>query len=92
MINKIKTDRTIASKKPKEKDYVITDGGGLQLNIRANNTKRWEFIYKSPTTLKRRKYPLGIYPSVTLSDARELRDKNINIIKYTTPNYPYNYL
>jgi len=81
MINKIKSDKTISSKKPKEKDYVITDGGGLQLNVRANNTKRWEFIYKSPKTLKRRKYPVGLYPSITLVQARELRDKYINLIK-----------
>ena len=80
MINKL-NDRTIKSNKPKDKDYVITDGGGLQLNIRANNSKRWELIYKSPTTSKRRKYPLGLYPTITLSDARILRDANIKLIK-----------
>ncbi|MDC0932960.1 tyrosine-type recombinase/integrase, partial [Arcobacteraceae bacterium] len=74
------TDRTIKTAKPKEKDYVLTDGAGLQINIRANKTKRWEFIYKSPTTNKRRKLPLGFYPTIPLKDIRLIRDKNINLI------------
>jgi len=75
------SDRQIKEAKPKDKDYVLTDGGGLQLNIRANNSKRWEHIYKSPVTLKRRKFPLGTYPTITLKTARVLRDENINLIR-----------
>jgi len=79
-LNKL-SDIQIKNAKLKEKDYVLTDGGGLQLNIRANHTKRWEHIYKSPATLKRRKLPLGNYPTITLKTARELRDENINLIR-----------
>lgn len=75
------SDIKLKNAKPKEKDYVLTDGGGLQLNIRSNKTKRWEHIYKSPATLKRRKFPLGNYPSISLKVARELRDENISLIR-----------
>jgi len=75
------TDTKIKNIKHKDKDFVLTDGAGLQINIRANKTKRWELIFKSPTTFKRRKYPLGNYPTVSLKEARELKEKNINLIR-----------
>lgn len=75
------TDTKIKTIKYKDKDFALADGGGLQINIRANKTKRWEFIYKSPTTFKRRKYPLGNYPNISLKEARELKEKNTNLIK-----------
>ncbi|MGB3750225.1 MAG: integrase arm-type DNA-binding domain-containing protein [Arcobacteraceae bacterium] len=80
MINKLNV-KTIEKIKHKDKDFVLTDGAGLQINIRANKTKRWEFIFKSPITNKRRKLPLGNFPQTSLSIARDLRDQNINLIK-----------
>jgi len=76
------TDTKIKKSKPKDKDYTLTDGYGLQILIKPNNKKRWEFIFKSPTQNKRRKLPLGYYPEqVTLSTARKLRDEYLNLIK-----------
>lgn len=65
----------IATYKPKDKDYTISDGNGLQLLIKTNGTKIWEFVYLSPTTLKRKKISLGVYhtKSNTLKTARDKR-------------------
>jgi hypothetical protein len=74
-------DTKIRNAKPKKnkdgliKDYALSDGNGLQLLIKANGKKLWEFIYKSPTTLKRRKSTFGNYPQTTIITAREIRDK-----------------
>lgn len=64
-------DLTIKKAKPKEKDYTLPDGGGLQLLIKTSGSKLWEFYYQSPTTLKRRKTSFGTYPQTTLIQARE---------------------
>jgi integrase len=74
------TDVKIKNAKPKEKHYTLPDGKGLHLLIKSN-TKLWEFIYTSPTTLKRRKTSLGSYPDVTLNDARSKASEYRNIIK-----------
>lgn len=39
------SDMQIKNAKPKEKDYTLTDGDGLQLLIKANGTKLWEIRY-----------------------------------------------
>ncbi len=64
------TDTAIKSFKGKEKSYTKSDGDGLQLLIKADGTKLWEFRYTSPITLSRRKTSFGTYPTVSLLDAR----------------------
>jgi len=64
------TDTAIKSFKAKEKAYTKSDGSGLQLLIKTDGAKLWEFRYTSPTTLTRRKTSFGTYPVVTLADAR----------------------
>jgi hypothetical protein len=46
------------------------DGDRLYLRVQGA-AKSWLFIYKSPSTGKRRKYGLGGYPSVGLASARK---------------------
>ena len=65
------SDTAIKALKPKDKAYIKSDGNGLQLLIKTDGTKLWEFRYTSPTTLKRRKTSFGTYPTVTLIKARE---------------------
>ncbi|QKF72801.1 site-specific tyrosine recombinase, phage integrase family (INT_P4_C, DUF4102 domains) [Aliarcobacter faecis] len=67
------TDTKISNSKPKTKEYTLSDGQGLHLLIKVNGSKIWEFVYVSPTLKKRRKKSLGIYPTISLSKARELR-------------------
>lgn len=67
------TDTKLKTAKVKDKDYTLSDGYGLQLLIKRNNSKLWEFYYQSPTTQKRRKTSFGLYPEVTLIQARNKR-------------------
>jgi integrase len=75
------TDTTVKSAKAKEKAYTLSDGQGLQLLIKPNGTKLWEFRFNSPTILKRRKTSLGTYPTVSLSVARIERLKYLQMIQ-----------
>ncbi|EHW0641762.1 tyrosine-type recombinase/integrase [Vibrio parahaemolyticus] len=65
------TDKEIKSAKPKDKEYTLTDGQGLQLRIMPQGTRSWRLVYKSPATQKQAKMTLGTYPSLTLASARE---------------------
>ncbi|MCK9606724.1 MAG: tyrosine-type recombinase/integrase [Methylomonas sp.] len=54
--------------KPSEKDYSISDGGGLFLFVGKNGSKLWRFVYTF--TGKRKKIAFGAYPAVALETAR----------------------
>lgn len=59
-----------ASDKNSTDKNCLSDGGGLQLLLKADGKKLWEFRYISPSTKIRRKTSFGLYPTVTLADAR----------------------
>ena len=61
----------IKSAKPAEKDYVLFDGGGLQMRVRSNGSKLWNFNYRHPVTKKRINMGLGTFPEVPLAKARK---------------------
>ncbi|MBA6121957.1 integrase domain-containing protein [Pseudomonas sp. NC26] len=61
----------IKSAKPSEKDYVLFDGGGLQMRVRSNGSKLWNFNYRHPVTKKRINMGLGTFPEVSLAQARK---------------------
>lgn len=61
----------VKSAKPRDKDYVLSDGGGLQLRVRANGSTLWNFNYRHPITKKRVNMGLGAYPNLSLGDARK---------------------
>jgi hypothetical protein len=63
------TDRQCKEAKPREKDYKLTDGHGLYLHIMPNGSKYWRYKYRY--LKKQRVMALGIYPEVSLSEARE---------------------
>ena len=69
------SEKEIKNSKPKEKDYTLADGKGLQLLVSPDGRKAWEFIYLSPKLHKRRKTSFGVYPYVTLADARDKRNE-----------------
>ncbi|WP_017446203.1 integrase domain-containing protein [Gayadomonas joobiniege] len=60
----------VKNAKLKEKDYVLSDGNGLQLRIRSNGSRLWNLNYIHPHTKKRVNIGLGTYPAVSLADAR----------------------
>lgn len=66
------TEAKIKNAKAQEKDYVMGDGDGLQMRIRINGSKLWNFNYYHPVTKKRLNMGLGAYPEISLSQARKM--------------------
>lgn len=64
------SDRKIQSCKPRDKEYLLSDGGGLYLRVRPNDKKDWLFIYSFDG--KRKKVGLGALIQTSLATAREL--------------------
>ena len=62
----------IKKAKPREKVYSLGDGNGLSLIIEPNGSKGWRFRYQFNG--KSKMISLGIYPVITLNEAREKRD------------------
>jgi len=68
------TNTEVKQAKPKDKVYKLGDGGGLQLRIKPTGGKSWLLDYVKPFTNKRTSIGLGAYPSISLADARKLRN------------------
>ncbi|MFW6551378.1 tyrosine-type recombinase/integrase [Acinetobacter baumannii] len=51
------------------------DGGGLYLFITANGSKYWRMNYRRPITKKENTLAIGVYPTITLEQARLKRDE-----------------
>lgn len=69
------TSTEVKQAKAKDKPYKLFDGLGLILKVRANGSKSWILVYNKPFIKKRVELAFGTYPSITLADARKLRDK-----------------
>lgn len=67
------TDLTAKTAKPRDKDYKIGAQRGLYLLIKKNGAKYWRMKYRFGT--KEKVLAFGVYPEVTLLEARELRDR-----------------
>lgn len=67
------TNTEVKQAKPKDKEYNLADGDGLQLRVKANGSKLWLFNYYRPYTKKRANIGFGKYPEVTLAQARAKR-------------------
>lgn len=66
------TDVQIRKAKPRERDYRLTDSGGLFLFVTAKGGKHWRMRYELAG--REKTITFGAYPEVGLSDARERRD------------------
>lgn len=67
------TDTEVKTAKPKEKEYTLPDGNGLQLLIKPDGKKLWEIRYTVEG--KAKKTTAGNYPTVSLKEARAKRDE-----------------
>lgn len=65
-------DMQIRRAKPEAKAYTLGDGQGLSLLIEPNGSKSWRFRYRYAG--KPEMISLGVYPTITLADARSRRD------------------
>jgi len=54
---------------------VLYDGDGLELQVTPAGSKLWRLRYYRPHTRKRAMMSLGVYPGVSLADARQLRER-----------------
>lgn len=67
------TDTRIRNTKPKPKLYKLSDGGGMYLLVSPDGGRYWRLDYRFAG--KRRTLALGVYPTVTLSEARVHREE-----------------
>lgn len=66
------TETKVKNAGRKSTDYVLGDGDGLQMRVRSNGSKLWNFNYYHPVTKKRVNMGLGAYPETGLAQARKL--------------------
>lgn len=67
------TDIKIKTAKPLEKPYKLSDSGGLYLLVNRNGSKYWRLKYRFAG--KEKMLSIGVYPQVTLAEARNQRDE-----------------
>ncbi|MCX4044567.1 integrase arm-type DNA-binding domain-containing protein [Aeromonas veronii] len=65
----------IKAAKPKEKEYTLCDGAGLELVIKPNGSKLWRLRYYRPLTKQRNMISFGSWPEMSLAEAREKRSE-----------------
>ena len=67
------SDVAIRKAKPGDKPRKLSDGGGLYLELQPNGARWWRLKYRIHG--KEKRLSLGVYPAVSLSDARKRRDE-----------------
>lgn len=67
------TELEIKKAKSETKAYKLTDGGGLFLLVHTNGGKYWRLRYRVGG--KEKLLAIGVYPDVTLAEARERREQ-----------------
>ena len=67
------TDTAVRKAKLLAKPYKMTDGGGMYLFVHSNGGKYWRMDYRFAG--KQKTLALGVYPDVSLADARDRKDE-----------------
>ncbi|EHU47927.1 integrase domain protein [Escherichia coli DEC2E] len=67
------TDTKVKNARPAEKAVKLTDGFGLYLLLHPNGSKYWQLGYRFDG--KQKVFSIGVYPAVSLADARQRRDE-----------------
>lgn len=73
------TDTQVKNARAKDKDYKLSDGGGMYIIVRPNGSKWWRLNYRFND--KQKTLSLGVYPEVSLAEARELREDYRRLLK-----------
>lgn len=68
------TEMAVKKASPKEKNYKLSDEKGMFLFVMTNGRKYWRLKYRHPATRKERTLALGVYPDVSLKQARIKRE------------------
>ncbi len=72
------TDFAVRQAKPKDKPYKLADGGGMYLYVQPSGGRLWRLKYRVDG--REKVLALGIYPDVSLADARDRRDEARKLI------------
>ena len=67
------TDTAVRQAKPSGKNYTLKDSGGLALFVGPKGAKQWHFRFY--WVGKQARISLGVYPAVSLKEARTARDE-----------------
>lgn len=67
------TDTAIRKAKPAEAQQKLTDSGGMYLLLKPDGGRYWRLDYRFAG--KRKSLALGVYPTITLAEARQRRDE-----------------
>ena len=66
------TDLKVRSAKPTDRDWKLSDGGGLFLLIKPTGGKLWRWKYRLQG--KENLFAIGGFPQVSLAEARAARE------------------
>lgn len=72
------SDQAVKKAKPKAKPYKMADGGGMYLEVMPSGSKYWRLKYRIAG--KEKRLALGVYPDVSLKDARVRRDETRKVL------------
>ena len=73
------TEALICMAEPREKPYKLSDGKGLCLLVNPTGSLWWRFRYRFDG--KEKMLALGVYPKVSLKEARKKRDEARDKVK-----------
>ncbi len=76
------SDVALRSIKPRDKQFKLSDGGGLFLLVNPNGSRLWRLAYRFGG--RQKALALGSYPATTLADAREARRKAKGLLEAGT--------
>jgi len=69
----------VRSAAPREKPYKLAAGGGLYLEVMPTGARYWRWKYRHAG--KEKRVALGVYPEVSLEDARRRRDEQRALLR-----------
>ena len=72
------TDIRIRNARPRKKPYKMYDASGLYLLVASSGGKWWRFNYLLKG--KQKTISLGVYPDVSLKEARSRRDRGKDLL------------
>ncbi|MDC9613056.1 tyrosine-type recombinase/integrase [Xenorhabdus khoisanae] len=72
------TARQVETVKPQNKDFKLSDGGGLYLLVKTTGSKYWRLKYRIAG--KEKLLAIGTFPLITLAEARRKRDEAKKLI------------
>ncbi|CAI0831510.1 integrase domain-containing protein [Serratia fonticola] len=74
------TNTEIKAARTTGKDLSLYDGGGLLLLVKSSGVKTWRFRYYHPNTKKRTTLTFGNYPTLSLAEARQMREETRTLL------------